>query len=323
MLTIQDYINSINERLSFLKSKVETSSKINLYDINIHSEYFYKDFLNLLYGYQLVNINILEKNSAAIDLGDKKRKIAFQVTSDSSSNKIHETIKKFIEKKLYNDYSELNMLILTEKQEFKRVTFDTKGYFAFSSDKNIWDIDYIIKSKIQALEVDELKKVKEFLEKNIGLPTRETSITISKEVKTIMDLIEYLSMEENQIVESISPEIEPDPDKKINSRFSEHSKFLINEYKDNAVFYANALKEAKSIIGFDNPRVKLIQLYLKRISNRFLMDNANNPRASLDKLGDYFENALSNNGKEFHAQAIRFYLIDELIKCNVFPNEEN
>lgn len=320
MLATQEYINSIRERLAFLKSQVEISSRINLYDIHIHSEYFYKDFLNLLYGYQL---NTLEKNATAIDLGDKKNKIAFQVTSDSSSNKIHETIKKFIEKKLYNDYNELNMLILTEKQDFKRVKFDTKGYFVFSADKNIWDIHYIIESKIRGMVEEELKIVKEFLEKNIGLPTRETSITISKEVKTIMDLIEYLSMEENQIVESISPEMEPDPDKKINSRFSEHSKFLINEYKENAVFYANALKEAKSIIGFDNPRVKLIQLYLKRISNRFLMDNANNPRASLDKLGDYFENALSNNGKEFHAQAIRFYLIDELIKCNVFPNEEN
>jgi hypothetical protein len=320
MLATQEYINSIRERLAFLKSQVEISSRINLYDIHIHSEYFYKDFLNLLYGYKL---NTLEKNATAIDLGDKKNKIAFQVTSDSSSNKIHETIKKFIEKKLYNDYNELNMLILTEKQDFKRVKFDTKGYFVFSADKNIWDIHYIIESKIRGMVEEELKIVKEFLEKNIGLPTREIKATLSNQVQTIIQLIEYLSKEENQKPVEVPSEKEPDPNKKINSRFSEHSNFLINEYKNNALFYAGSLKEAKSVLGLDSVKAAKIQSYLKDISNRFLWENGNNPRLALGKLADYFEKAISENGKGYDPPAIKFYLIDELIKCNVFPNEEN
>jgi len=98
----QDYISQITDALAILSRKVEIKSALNLTDINIHAEDFYKDLLNLSFGYQLVNINTINPNAAAIDLGDVNNKTAIQVTSTSSLSKTRKTVEKFIEKKLYN-----------------------------------------------------------------------------------------------------------------------------------------------------------------------------------------------------------------------------
>ena len=34
-----------------------------------------------------------------------------------------------------------------------------------------------------------------------------------------------------------------------------------------------------------------------------------------------FEEKLSTNGKKYDRSAIKFYLVNEMIKCRVFPNE--
>lgn len=54
------------------------------------------------------------------------------------------------------------------------------------------------------------------------------------------------------------------------------------------------------------------------------MYNANNnPTKALDTLVEYFENKLSTNGKKYDRMAIKFYLVNEMIKCSVFPNERS
>ena len=65
-------MDRITEILSYLKSQVELSNPNNFTDINIYAENFYRDLLNLILGYELKNINMVESNSAAIDLGDEK-----------------------------------------------------------------------------------------------------------------------------------------------------------------------------------------------------------------------------------------------------------
>ena len=44
---------------------------------------------------------------------------------------------------------------------------------------------------------------------------------------------------------------------------------------------------------------------------------------ALNKLVNFFEIKLGKNGKKYDKAAIKFYLINELIKCNVFPNERS
>ena len=44
---------------------------------------------------------------------------------------------------------------------------------------------------------------------------------------------------------------------------------------------------------------------------------------ALNKLVIYFETKLSANGKKYDRSAIKFYLVNEMIKCRVFPNERS
>ncbi len=69
--------------LTQLRVSVELHNGLNLQDINVHAETFFRDFLNLALGYELKNINIVEKNARAVDLGDEVRRMAIQVTSTS------------------------------------------------------------------------------------------------------------------------------------------------------------------------------------------------------------------------------------------------
>lgn len=82
------YIKEIAESLALLSKEVTILNAVNLYDINIVAEDFFPGLLNLIYDYELKNVNNLEKNAPAIDLFDPKNRISIQVTSDNSSTKI-------------------------------------------------------------------------------------------------------------------------------------------------------------------------------------------------------------------------------------------
>ena len=67
------YIQEIVSRLAWIKAQVEVLDSLNLYDINIHSETFFCGLLNVIFGYNLKNINDSEKNFPSIDTSHNAR----------------------------------------------------------------------------------------------------------------------------------------------------------------------------------------------------------------------------------------------------------
>ena len=65
----------IEEHLVVLSHRVETRGKLNILDLHLHSENFYRDFLNLLYDWDLENLNKVNQNVEAIDLIDNTNNI--------------------------------------------------------------------------------------------------------------------------------------------------------------------------------------------------------------------------------------------------------
>lgn len=57
-----------------LNTKIEELGKINILNNHIYSEYFFRDLLNIVYGYSLENHN-KNKNAPAFDLIDNTNKI--------------------------------------------------------------------------------------------------------------------------------------------------------------------------------------------------------------------------------------------------------
>jgi hypothetical protein len=134
-----------------------------------------------------------------------------------------------------------------------------------------------------------------------------------------MSLIAYLSRDKNR--QLIDRKENVDPDFKINNRFSDHASYLTGQYGSLYAVYHTALDKATETM--DGVMAILISSYLKDESDSLLTKFNNDPKKALAELVEYFYTKLSENGfSKFDKQAIRFYLLDEMIKCNVFPNAD-
>lgn len=317
MMNRELYMKSITEKLTLYKLETSELDKINLYDINITSENFYAGLLNLIMGWNLRNVNFSEKNTPGIDLVDDDNKITVQVTSNNTSDKIKHTIDEFIKNKSYEKYSRLIVLISTEKKNYTAI-FDTQQTFEFDKENDIWDVSDLIQ-KINALSTDQQKKIYEYLQVEMG----ENVLTRSEamEVETIMDLIEFITS--NRLTKYKRIKTVVDPEYKIYNRFEKFANRLTGQYLELLGIYGSALVQIESIRGIDEGEEIIIRMYLQDLSIKYLEEAQDDPMEALNKLVNFFEIKLGKNGKKYDKAAIKFYLINELIKCNVFPNERS
>jgi hypothetical protein len=316
MINKEIYLKNVAESLALLSKRVELLNAVNLYDINIIAEDFFAGLLNLIFDYKLKNVNVIERNAPAIDLIDEENKISIQVTSDNSSTKIKHTISEYIDNKAYDKYDRLIVLILTRKKRYSAL-FDTKDKFVFNNASDILDIKDLVKF-IRGLQTEKIKSINDFLETELCEKVYSAKKTQANEIDTIIDLIEYIS-KHKEVKKKI--DVEVDPEYKIFKRFKDFAEKLISEYTTLYIVYGNAIETINETIGIDEAQDIIIVFYLQDISMQFLDETNDNPIKALNKLVGYFEDKLSVNGKKYDRAAIKFYLINEMIKCRVFPNE--
>ena len=171
----KEKIEKIAELFARFRTEVESLNSLNLYDINVHAENVIIPILNLVYGVNLVNINNRVRNSAAIDLVDTENRIAVQVTSTSTGDKVKHTINEFVKGKRCEDYDRLLIYIITEKlKKYSDAIFsvacDNELEF---SEKDILDYSDILKevnSLISIAKIDSLLQLlkDEFCEEEIS-----------------------------------------------------------------------------------------------------------------------------------------------------------
>ena len=143
--------------LSVLRYIFRSRSKRGLYDLNKKAEPFFRDVLNLTYSWSLEDMNAIQTNYPAIDLGDEDSGVCIQVTAEDSSTKISKTIDKFLEKNLHKKFSRLIILIITSKKNYSK-TFKTDGKIKFSAQGDIKDIDDLL-SDIEKLPLSKLTEL--------------------------------------------------------------------------------------------------------------------------------------------------------------------
>lgn len=300
-------LNNVISKLSYLKSQVILANSLNLTDLNIHAENFYRDFLKY-FDYNCENINANSINATAIDLVDDSKKIVIQVTSQNDNTKISETLKKFRKNKTYESYKLKLLLIGKESKNYK-----TNFKDGFDPANDIMDISTMV-VEVQKKGDQQILEISNFLDSSIVIKGLTSN---PNEVETILALIEFLSDRKNRTTVKLSTDV--DPDKKIYKRFADHSEFITTQYLSLNTIYNNSLKVARETI--DTLEAPIISGYLQDLSNTYLTNNNDNPKIALEKLTDFFCQKLSINGVKFDNQAIKYYLIDELINCNVFPNQ--
>lgn len=157
----EDNLKRCTEYLQNLVNKVNALNTLNYYDINISCEKFYMYLLNLIYGWNLKNINDEENNAVSIDLYDKEARVAVQVTSDSNANKIRETIKKHIKNNRHNEYDRLVFVVITHNKDY-RADFVTEGKFVFDKKRDIITCNKLI-DEISHLSPERIAEICEYL----------------------------------------------------------------------------------------------------------------------------------------------------------------
>jgi len=88
-------LDTVVEMLTQWVTAVKLRNALNYTDINRTAENLALRLLNTAYNYNLKNLNWDQNNYPAVDLGDQKRGVAFQVTASDDLKKIKETVAKF------------------------------------------------------------------------------------------------------------------------------------------------------------------------------------------------------------------------------------
>jgi len=91
---------------------------MGLFDINTVAEDFLIPIFAVAFNCpDLCNQNRIQMNFPAVDLGCETSRTSIQITSDSSSSKVRETLEKFETHGLGNDFDSLYVYVITERQK--------------------------------------------------------------------------------------------------------------------------------------------------------------------------------------------------------------
>lgn len=203
----QEYINEITHSLATLETKIRLFGANNLTDINLHAEDLYCGLLNLVFDYQLKNLNTEQENFPGADLGDPNKKLAIQVTSDTSLAKVRKSITKFVKHKKHEDYDRLVILNLVEKPQRKRQKIRESDDFQIDTKDDIWDNYDIIKAIQNLNDLDKLKSVHDYLKSHLSPDKNTENLAPEETVLQTGKLLLETNENNHQLLQSIAAQV--------------------------------------------------------------------------------------------------------------------
>lgn len=170
VMNLQKSLQRISELMSQFVQRVKFDNAMGLLDVNRISEDILSPIFAEVYEYRnLLNLNTGGENFAGIDLGDNTARVAFQITSESSSSKVKETLETFINHEHYKKYSHLIIYIITEKQaSYAGTGWDqiVNGKFLFTKEDDIRDATDLLKA-IRHLPLEKVQRIESLLENHL------------------------------------------------------------------------------------------------------------------------------------------------------------
>jgi predicted nucleotidyltransferase len=144
----EEAVKKISNSLALLELSTRNLGLMRLFDQNIVAESFSAELLNLVYGYELINLNSINNTYAATDLGDFANRLCFQVTYTGQQNhrtKIQDSLNKFVTLGMHRDFDRCCFLFLGPKQKTYSTPFDTNGKITFDPYKDVFNLGDIVK----------------------------------------------------------------------------------------------------------------------------------------------------------------------------------
>ena len=132
--------------------------------------------LNIILDSDLKNMNLERENFPAIDLGDRRKGLAVQVTSTGTRDKVRHTLKEFFDNGLNGQFSRLIVVVVGRAERFSTAPQVPDG-FDFVPRRDVWDLAGLLR-EIRGLPERKLSRVDAYLRERVNLPQREERLRL-------------------------------------------------------------------------------------------------------------------------------------------------
>jgi hypothetical protein len=304
----------IEERLNTLAFRIKLRGKLNILDLNVHSENFYKDFLNMLFEWSLVNLNTIKQNVAAIDLLDETNRIIVQVSATATKSKVESALTKDLSQ--YKGYSFKFVSISEDAGALRDKTYQNPFALVFAPQKDILDLPVLLKT-IRDLEIKKLRNLRDFIKQELG-----NDIEPQKVETNLAAIIDWFAKEDwNR--EDHPPETRDFViDEKITYNQLNTAKTLINDYK------IHVGRISKIYGEFDRLGANKSRSVLDKIRREYL-DRRHKSANPDDLFSDIVESVTeqarnSTNFMPMPAEeldlCVGILVVDTFVRCKIFEN---
>jgi hypothetical protein len=311
----ENLFNYIDERLAVLAHRVETRGKLNILDLHLHSENFYRDFLNLLYGWNLENLNKVNQNVEAIDLIDNTNRIIIQVSSTNTKQKIESALEKNSMAN-YKGWSFKFISIARSATDLRTKTFANPHSLNFSPTTDIIDIDSLVR-EVCGLTIGKLQEIETFIRKELGNDT--TSRVIESDLTRIITMLAQVDW---STFDQIKLDNEFQIDTKIDHNDLIKSKVVIKEYN----IWQNSVRRIYS--AFDAEGLNKSLFVLQKIRSFYLEHCALKGDDLFDAVRNDVKTEIRKHASsgELTEESIDIcsdiIVVDAFIRCKIFENPE-
>lgn len=304
----------IEEKLSVLAFRVNRRGKLNILDLHLHSENFYRDLFNLLFGWKLENLNEVKQNVEAIDLIDRENKIVIQVSSKNTKQKIDDAITKPSMAE-YVGWSFKFISIARPANNLKDKAFNNKYELLFNPSEDIYDIDTILR-KIFGLTIERLQAISDFVKSELGNDV--FAATLESDLAKVILMLSKIDISE---FEGIRVENDAQVQEKISYNSLSTSIDIIKEYN----IWQTAVRRVYST--FDAEGMNKSFFVLQKIRSFYLTEKTNKHG---DTLFDAVRNDVKNEiikhpaSRELSFESVDIcsdiLVVDAFIRCKIFEN---
>lgn len=313
----REIFNYIEGKLSFLAYRIEMRSAFNLLDLHVHSENFYRDFLNLLFGYELINVNTNQANVAAIDLVDEKNKLIVQVSATKTKRKVNHSLTE-IDTEKYKDFTFKFISIARDANNLKSTSYTVPQSIKFNPPEDIYDVTSLLKH-IQDLSIDDMMNVYEFIRKELGHVNEQGSID-----SDLTKVILILSRENLSADFGVRVDNEFEIDEKIAyNSLTEESKEIIQD------LCIHQSRVDKIYSSFDKEGLNTSIFVLNKVKGIYRTYKTSlQGNALFQKIRDCVKQEIYNspNRNDLSVDAIDYcadiIVVDAFIRCKIFENPQ-
>lgn len=310
------YFNYIEEKLNFIVFRIKERGKLNILDLNIYAENFFAGLCNIIFDFELQNLNYINQNIEGIDLIDEKNKILIQVSSNCTKEKIENSLNKKIYLN-YRDYSYKFILIGKEvNKSLKKYKFSNPYNIKFNPEEDICDINSLLK-EILNLNIKKQIELFEFIKLELGeINNMNIETNLAKVINILSEKLEF-NFSSPEIIDFAIED-------KIKFNKLENVREFIDEYK---IYY---YKIDEIYNEFDKEGKNKSYSLLQSFKREYIkLKNAGKDSSTIfyEIINNAIETVLNSSNYDKIAfeeleTCIYILVVDAFVRCKIFENPE-